>query len=247
MDTILPTNETSEFEGRLYLNPQIQLDESSNFIDNLRATQTQQNQEIAQQTHNLGTDVPSNLGGLTGANSYFTSRYQTPQTNAVTANLRAVAQAQALNQALENEQEMWKKRYQDAYNAYQKRSWNRGNPSGGGGDGLDLDTNESQGGKINLSQYKDGQYEKETLYPASDYVYDWQDASGQWWQVGTPTFRDVGLGPNTNQFYEKKNGNIVNVNGRNYIYLDNVPNQSPQWFPITLSAGPGTYSPYAGS
>jgi len=141
MDTILPTNETSEFEGRLYLNPQIQLDESSNFIDNLRATQTQQNQEIAQQTHNLGTDIPSNLGGLTGANSYFTSRYQTPQTNAVTANLRAVAQAQALNQALENEQAKWKKRYQDAYNAYQKRAWDKSNinPSGGDPEGNDPD------------------------------------------------------------------------------------------------------------
>ena len=141
MDTILPTNETSEFEGRLYLNPQIQLDESSNFIDNLRATQTQQNQEIAQQTHNLGTDIPSNLGGLTGANSYFTSRYQTPQTNAIVSDLRATAQAQALNQVLQNQQDMWRKRYNDAYRSYQKRSGGGGSGggsgSGGGGGGDD--------------------------------------------------------------------------------------------------------------
>lgn len=242
-------NEYTEVEGRLYPNPQVSLDESLSFIDNLRATQGQQNQEIAQQTRNLGTDVPSNLGGLIGGEGYFTSRYSTPQTVSATANLRATAQAAALNQALQNEQAKWKKRYQDAYNAYQRRAWNRANSSGGGGgeDGLELDTNESRKKKTDLSQYKDGQYEKETLYPASDYVYDWQDASGQWWQVGTPTFRDVDFGGNTNPLAERTNGNITTVNGRDYIYLDSVPNQSPQWFPITRSAGPGTYSPYAGS
>ena len=130
---MLNENEFTEVEDRYYLNPQIGLDESTSFIDNLRATQGQQNQEIAQQTQMLGTDVPSQLGGLTGADSYFTSRYQTPQTNATVANLRATAQAAALNQVLENEQAMWKKRYQDAYRAYQKRvydaSKNPQNPS----------------------------------------------------------------------------------------------------------------------
>lgn len=249
MNSIIPNSEYTEVEDRYYLNPQVGLDESTSFIDNLRATQAQQNQQITDQTRMLGTDVPTSLGGLTGGESYFTSRYQTPQTVSAVANLRATAQAAALNQALQNEQAKWKKRYQDAYNAYQKRAWNRSNPSGGGGggeDGLGLDTNESQDGKTGLSQYKDGQYEKETLYPASDYVYDWQDASGQWWQVGTPTFRDVGLGPSNYPLTERTNGNITTVNGRDYIYLDNVPNQSPQWFPITRSAGPGTYSPYAG-
>lgn len=247
---MLDSTEYTEIEGRLYPNPQVSLDENLSFIDNLRATQAQQNQQITDQTRMLGTDVPSQLGGLTGGESYFTSRYQTPQTNSAVANLRATAQAAALNQALENEQAKWKKRYQDAYNAYQRRAWNRSNPSGGGGgDGLELDTNEGQGGKTGISQYTGGEYQKETLYPASDYVYDWQDASGQWWQVGTPTFRDkdFGPGPTTTPLTERVNGNITTVNGRDYIYLDNVPNQSPQWFPITRSAGPGTYSPYAGS
>lgn len=127
MESIIPTNEYTEVEGRVYANPQIGIDETNAFIDNLRATQGQQNQEIAQQTLNLGTDVPSNIGGLTGANSYFTSRYQTPQTNSVVENLKAVAQAKALNDVLSNEEAMWKKRYNDAYRAYQKRSWNRAN------------------------------------------------------------------------------------------------------------------------
>lgn len=121
MDNLLPTNEYKEIEGRQYLNPQVQLDESNTFIDNLRASQGQQNQEIFTDTQRLGTDISSDLGGLTGANSYFTSRYQTPQTASAIANLRATAQAQALNEVLANEQAIWKKRYQDAYRNYQKR------------------------------------------------------------------------------------------------------------------------------
>ena len=126
---MLPENEVTEVEGRYYLNPQIGLDESTSFIDNLRATQAQQNQQIADQTRMLGTDVSSQLGGLTGGESYFTSRLQTPQTNATVANLRATAQAAALNQALENEQAKWKKRYNDAYRKYQKSAYDKSNPS----------------------------------------------------------------------------------------------------------------------
>lgn len=130
---ILNDNEFVEFEGRSYANPQIALDESNSFIENLRNTQQANNRQIQTDTYNLGTAVPSNLGGLTSpvgeggsgdaGLSYFTSRYQTPQTNATVANLRATAQAQALNEVLANEQEIWKKRYQDAYRAYQKRQY----------------------------------------------------------------------------------------------------------------------------
>lgn len=127
MDNILPDNEYQEIEGRSYINPQVSLDESNAFIDNLRSVQGQQNQEIFSDTQMLGTDVPSVMGGLTGGNSYFTSRYQTPQTNSAVANLRAAAQAQALNDVLSNEQAIWKKRYQDAYRAAQRRSSGGGN------------------------------------------------------------------------------------------------------------------------
>lgn len=131
MDNILPDNEFVEVEGRVYSNPQTGLDESQSFIENLRSTQGQQNQQIATDTYNLGTAVPSVQGGLgapTDAGlSYFTSRYQTPQTNATVANLKAVAQAAALNEVLSNEQEMWKKRYNDAYRAYQKSAYDKAN------------------------------------------------------------------------------------------------------------------------
>lgn len=252
MDNILPNTDFTEFENRVYLNPQVGLDESNTFIDNLRSTQGQQNQEIFTDTQRLGANVPSDIGGLTGANSYFTSRYQTPQTNANVANLRATAQAAALNQVLANEQEVWKKRYQDAYKAYQKRNWDKANQSLGTSSGesisLEVDTNENNNNSTDISQYTGGEYQKETLYPATDYMYDWQDANGQWWQISSPTFQDVNFGPTVASPLAKKvNGNITTVNGKDYIYLDSIPNQPAQWFPITRSAGPGTYSPYAGS
>lgn len=135
MDNILPDNEYQEIDGRAYINPQVSLDESNTFIDNLRSAQGQQNQEIFSDTQMLGTDVPSVMGGLTGGNSYFTSRYQTPQTNSAVANLRAAAQAQALNEVLANEQAIWKKKYQDAYKAAQRKAYNRSYGGGGGGGG----------------------------------------------------------------------------------------------------------------
>ncbi len=126
----LPDNEVTEVEGRKYLNPNLVVDETNTFIDRLRNTQQANMQQTATQTQRLGTDVPSNLGGLTGAGSYWSSRYVTPQTSSAVSNLRAAAQAQALNQALANEEARWKKRYQDAYNAYQKRAYDKtNNPS----------------------------------------------------------------------------------------------------------------------
>lgn len=132
-NNILPDNEVVQFEDRLYANPEVSLQEQNQFIDNLRNVQNANNAEINTQTYNLGTAVPSNLGGLVGGEGYFTSRYQTPQTNAVTASLRATAQAQALNEAMGNEVAMWKQRYNRAYSEYKRR--NRDNNGGGGSTG----------------------------------------------------------------------------------------------------------------
>lgn len=249
MDNIIPTNEYTEFENRQYANPQVSLDRSNQFIDNLRATQQMNNQEIAQQTHNLGTDVPTNLGGLTGADSYFTSRYQTPQTASAINDLRKAAQASALTNVLENEQAMWKKRYQEAYNAYQKRQNNKQNlalnPSNPTQQPLAVDTNNSDSTRI--SEYTNGEYKAGYLYPVTDYVSDYQDANGQWWQVSAPTSTDVYIGPANNPYaYKQTNENVVTVNGKQYMYLDNVPNREGAWYRVTQSAGPGTYSAYAG-
>lgn len=190
MDNILPENEYTEVEGRAYLNPQVALDESNTFIDNLRATQGRQNQEIIADTQMLGTDVPSNIGGLTGAEGYFTSRYQTPQTNSAVANLRATAQAAALNQILANQQEMWKKRYNDAYRSYQKRySGGSGGSSGG-----------SNGG--NTSTWEGDVVDKPTteLYAVDSLTLD-SNAPGDFGESVTWTVNPASVGQELLEFY----------------------------------------------
>ena len=115
---------------RRYLNPQVSLDEQNAFIDNLRNMQSTNTAQITQDTRNLGTQVPSNLGGLTGGTSYFTSRYQTPQTNSMVSDLRATAQASALSTLMSNELAKAQKRYNDAYRAAKKRAAAKSNSGG---------------------------------------------------------------------------------------------------------------------
>lgn len=136
-----------EEDDRRYIKPDVALNESNEFIEALRETQKQNTAQIAQDTHNLGTDVPSNLGGLVGGGSYFASRYQTPQTNAIVSDLRATAQAQALNEAMSNELAIAKQRYNKAYKAAQKRARSRG-----GGGGLTTPTTTTPDGDVDYTQ-----------------------------------------------------------------------------------------------
>lgn len=115
---------------RRYINPQVSLDEQNAFIDNLRNMQQTNTAKITQDTQNLGSELPSNLGGLGGGTSYFKSRYQTPQTNSMVADLRTAAQSQALSTLMNNEIAKAKKRYNDAYKAAKKRSSGSGGGSG---------------------------------------------------------------------------------------------------------------------
>lgn len=120
---------------RRYINPQVSLDEQNAFINNLRNNQQDWSAQNATVTRNLGSALPSNLGGLTGGSGYFASRYQTPQTNSMISDLRAAAQSQALSTVMNNEIAKAQKRYQDAYRAAKKRE----NANGGnGGNGNDL-------------------------------------------------------------------------------------------------------------
>ena len=151
MANLLPENETYEFEDRTYINPNVSLDEQTSFIDKFRTAQAQNNQEINTNTYNLGTAVPSNLGGLTGGEGYWTSRYQVPQTESLAQNLRATAQAKALNDALANEQAKWKKRYNDAYNAAKIRAANPSTSDPDDDEGEDPDF-ESTGETVNIDE-----------------------------------------------------------------------------------------------
>lgn len=116
------SDEFYEYEDRAYVKPTLSSGEQEAFIDNLRNIQGQNNAQIAQQTYNLGTDVPSNLGGLGGGESYFMSRYQTPQVNEMVATLKSAAQAQALNDVMSNYQSQLKQRYNKAYRNAQRRA-----------------------------------------------------------------------------------------------------------------------------
>lgn len=136
-----------EYDGRRYVDPNVLLAGQNAFIDNYRNLQAQNNAQIAQQTRALGTQVPSNLGGLTGGGSYFKSRYQTPQTNQAIAELRTAAQAQALQQALQNELEKAKKRYRDSQN-------NLTTKSNGGLSGLETRTRDSGAGDPENVRFK---------------------------------------------------------------------------------------------
>lgn len=114
--------EIIEFEDRAYANPTLSRDEQMEFIDTLRETMGSNLEQINRGTYNLGSLLPSTHGGLSGAENTFAARYQRPQLESTAANLRATAQASALNTALSNYQNAWKKRYNDAVMAYQKRA-----------------------------------------------------------------------------------------------------------------------------
>lgn len=221
MESILPNNEYTEFEDRVYSNPQLAVDEGNKFIDNLRTAQGQQNQEIFTDTQRLGTNIPTNLGGLTGAESYFTSRYQTPQTNYAVANLRAAAQATALNEVLSNEQEKWKKRYNDAYRAYQKRMNDKTNtPTTPDYSDLlkklNYDVNEEDNNNNTVDPFKEkpGQ-----VLPMSETANKYQDPkTGNWFMLTAPTAMEGYQITNSGAGQFPVDGKTVTIDGKVFRY-----------------------------
>lgn len=162
--------ETFEFEGTQYVNPTISRDEQLGFIDNLRAVQNQNNEQIKQDTYNLGTQTTSNLGGLTGAEGKWQAEYQTPQINYTVDNLKSVAQQSALNTALSNLQNAWQNRYNQAQRAYVARQ-NSGGTSGG--------TAQTEEGNVVFS---DSQIDTTTTQSG--------EAKGGWAYIATPNGGD---------------------------------------------------------
>lgn len=200
---MLPESEALNIEDKLYVNPQVSLDEQTAFIDNLRNVQNQNSAEINRQTYDLGTAVPSNLGGLTGGEGYFAARYQTPQDASLAANLRATAQAQALNDILAGQVDVMKQRYNNAYRAYQRRRARPSNPTnpnnpGGGGGGVE---EEKTGDITGLSAQQDlNQYSNpSTVYDSTEVAHD-----------SRSTERDKKI-----EVFKDKNGNVtsMSVNG----------------------------------
>lgn len=129
-------NESYDFEDRKYINPTLSRDEQLAFVDKFRGIQQQDMNKIARDTHNLGTDVPSIEGGLSGSEGMWANQYVNPKVDSMVSGLRATAQAQALNDVLSNYQSQMQKRYNDAYRAAQLRG-NAGSGDGTGSNGDD--------------------------------------------------------------------------------------------------------------
>lgn len=117
-------SEYYDFEDRRYVNPTLSRDEQLGFVDTLRDTVGRNTAQINAQTQALGSNLPSTQGGLTGANSYFSQRYQTTPVEAQVSALKSTAQAKALNDLMANYQTQAQNRYNQAYRSYQKRSNN---------------------------------------------------------------------------------------------------------------------------
>lgn len=126
-------NETYLWENdRRYIQPTLSRDEQLGFVNTLRDTMGRNTNQINTQTHNLGTDIPSNLGGLTGTKSYFNQRYQTIPLESQANTLKAAAQAKALNDLMSNYENQMKNRANQAYRAASRRA-----SSGSGGGSAD--------------------------------------------------------------------------------------------------------------
>lgn len=211
----LPDDEVINYEGNLYVNPEKSQSEMLTFIENLRNIQNQNTAEIATDTYNLGTSVPSNLGGLGGGGSYFEARYSTPQGVALANNLRATAQAQALNDILSNEQAMMKQRYTNAQRAARQRALARTTTPTNPESPITGDIGENPNDQDILTAQGIGGASRSNKQPA-----------GSAW---TTTVRD-------NYVYtQDQNGNIVNTDNPEYRkasngYFYRVGQQNNVWY-----------------
>lgn len=124
-------------QGLIQVKPETSRDEQLAFIDTMRGIQGGQNQEIQDTTHALGSDVTPEFGGINGTNSYWLSRYQTPQTESRIATLRTAAQLPALNTALNNYLNRLQEDYNNAARRANKRERNRALRAMYGGGGND--------------------------------------------------------------------------------------------------------------
>lgn len=134
----MKNDEIIEFEDRSYVNPEVSLAEYDQFMEKFRNVQGQNQAQINRDTYNLGTQVPSNLGGLTGAEGLWNAQYQRTQVNDAIENLRRTGAAQAVATAMQNQQNAMANRLaqaQRAYNRAQQEAYNRDRSKSGSGSG----------------------------------------------------------------------------------------------------------------
>lgn len=222
-------------DDRWYVNPQVSLDEQNNFINTLRQVESRNNDQIVSQTRGLGTQIPSQLGGLGGGSSYFRSRYQTPQTNHAIADLRASAQAQAFNTMLNNEIEKAKKQYQDAYRAANVRSSNKGTTAADDAGLFETQTKDY----ISSTPTTEDEFEiiddeqKNNEFVMVDGVQRWRDNNGELHPVRNLNQAESMSLPfgNYMDFRHYDNGQIIEYKGHKYLYVSNGQ-RGGKWYVI---------------
>lgn len=203
-------NESYDFEDRKYINPTLSRDEQLAFVDKFRGIQQQDMNKIARDTHNLGTDVPSIEGGLSGSEGMWANQYVNPRVDSMVSGLQATAQAQALNDVLNNYQSQMKKRYNDAYRAAQLRG------NGGGNTGDD----DSKEGEVDYSASDED--EKSTIWNDSNYN-DNEAFYGLYRLTRNP-------GESDEDWYARAKSWIKQQSAQHNLRSGNVPKaQDPQW------------------
>lgn len=221
--------EILEFEDRAYVSPTVSRDEQMDFIQNYRNVLQENVNRINAETHNLGTDVPSNLGGLTGGEATFESRYVTPQANAVVANLKAQAQETALTQSLNNLKAQMNKRYKDAYRNARINEYNKNN-SGGSGSKLNVEGEGSDGTKKENKVEDNPNTGEGYLVMTGEGVGTYTRDGKQYTLRDITSARDqIALGQAVNPFKEYNDGDTVTYSGVTLRYINNE--QYPgRWF-----------------
>lgn len=224
--------DTLEFEDRFYVSPTVSRDEQLDFIDNYRKVLQDNVQRINTQTHNLGTDVPSNIGGLTGGEATFESRYVTPQANAAVAELKAKAQETALTQSLNNLKSQMEKRYKDAYRNARINEYNKNNSGGGDDDGSKVNVE----GEGSDGTSGDNKVEENPNTGEGNVVMTGEGKASYTRDGQTYTLHDI-ITPREqlafngifNQFKTYQDGDTVSNAGITFRYINN--NQYPgMWF-----------------
>lgn len=211
----MDSSEFYTFEDQAYVNPTLSSGEQEGFINNFRNIQNRNNQQIATDTYNLGKALPSNLGGLGGGEAYFDERYQTDQVNDLVANLKTAAQAQLLNDAMNNYTSQLSRRYSNAQRAYNKRR----SSGGSGGSSLEdtlrklLDAGKKTDGELDeknitgasgkikgrlFTSPEDPDLKADRTYSTvvggadNRYYYTYDDATGRVVKTSDPTYTKYG-------------------------------------------------------
>lgn len=246
MDNVITIND----EGLMEVSPEASRNAQTSFIDTYRQLQGENTAQIGEAAHALGSDLDAQYGGLHGPSDYIKSRYQTPQTESRIAGLKTAAQLSALNQLMQNEQNKWANRYNQAYRNYQKRANSSGSGSGttstagGGNEGLNITTNtgESEDEDVNTNPNTSGN----NLIQTGDNVYKNLN-TGETYSTADTAFMTVassgmslGLWPDGSKMtvgstYTAPNGNVYT-----YQKFDNTPT------PNVYLVGGNTYGQQSG-